>query len=234
MHSVYLNHAGQTLTWLGMDNKETFDRNLQIKKDEMMSLGWTEDSVEYKFNQHGFRCDDFSDQPSIVFLGCSYTLGVGVAKSQCFSTLVAKKLNLAECNLAQGGGSADTCFRLFLDWHRKIKPTVVVMLQPLIQRIELLSHPLPKFFLPNQFPKEHREFYREWMMSNNAEYNRQKNTFAIAHLCHQINAQFVYLSAEELKTQHFKDVGRDLLHPGPLTHKKWAEILSVIIKPTFQ
>ena len=96
-YSAYPNEKNKTLSWLPGDREELFNKN---KKDPDKSklldeLGYTHDNVEYKFNSAGFRSDEFSDtsEKSIVFLGCSHVVGIGINYKDTMAYEVIKSLS---------------------------------------------------------------------------------------------------------------------------------------------
>jgi hypothetical protein len=102
--------------------------------------------IEYKFNSHGFRCDEFellSELP-MVFLGCSFTEGIGLRQHETWSYLLLEKIrqktnkNIPYWNLGLGGTGLDTQARnlYFLAniLNKKIK--FVFSLMPPIARRE--------------------------------------------------------------------------------------------------
>jgi len=52
------------------------------------------DEIEYKFNSHGFRCDEFNIVTTlpIVFSGCSITEGTGLHQHETWSYLLLEKI----------------------------------------------------------------------------------------------------------------------------------------------
>ena len=77
-----------------MDTEERYLENLKLKRPEMESNGWINQEITYKFNSFAFRCNEFTSDPSILFLGCSHTVGVGLPIEHTWPTIVANNLNL--------------------------------------------------------------------------------------------------------------------------------------------
>ena len=221
-----------------MDTKDLYEKNLINKYELLKKYDWIDTTITYNFNNQGFRCADFRDGLSIIFLGCSFTLGVGLPKKDIFPTLVANELNLTCYNLAQGGSSSDTAFRLGYYWIPQLKPKIVVMLAPEIHRLEHL-------YMTEKSEIEYARFYpqalnpEEWyqkyiLIKENSDLNRIKNRLAIENICQHENVKLLYLTYEDHFLKFREDFGpehmaRDLAHPGKITHKKFAEeILSMI------
>lgn len=226
-NSQYLKYANQTLSWLPSDSKELFFENIAKNRQGLIENGWfPPKSIEYKFNSYGFRCKEFSEgAQSILFLGCSYTVGIGLNLEDTFSHIVSNKINLDLINLGIGGSSADTAFRLGSYWIPKIKPKVVVHLPSGMDRIELVTP--NRFFdlLPNYCPKDFKFFY-EWVWlsdTTNSYMNALKNKLALEYICKENNIKFVYFNIQNtLKTM---DLARDLMHPGVKSHLNFANTL---------
>ena len=168
---------------------------------------------------------------NLVALGCSYTMGLGLPVHTVWPSLVASALGLQPYSLAWGGISADTCFRLADYWIPYLKPKLVVMLTPPMDRFELCmasgSTPI-ETFVPNSLAESagFMEPYLKHYYSNdqNSELNRRKNQLAIRAVC-AANAipcliydveRYMSGSREEL------EYARDRLHAGPLGHRLFA------------
>ena len=124
--------AGKTSTWCPSDTEVRFDQNMADPKQRalMEEYGWTRENVSYTFNAEGFRAEEFTDgvNDSVLFLGCSHTVGIGVDLESSWAYKVAHSLGLRRYNLGIGAGSADTCFRLAHHWIPLLRPKYVMML----------------------------------------------------------------------------------------------------------
>ena len=135
--------AGEIAKWLPTDTEESFQRLMQVEeyREYFRSQGWLEpDAITYRINSEGFRSEEFDPQAaSVVSLGCSYTIGIGLPEEATWSYLVAQALGLKNYNLAWGGTSADTCFMLANHWLPILRPKLVVMAAPPKHRFDLIS-----------------------------------------------------------------------------------------------
>lgn len=201
--------------WIA-NNKDPVKRRL-IEHNE-----WTADSITYKFNSEGFRSDEFEGEGA-VFLGCSFTFGVGMDWERTWAYRVAKQLGLKCWNLGLGGSSNDTAFRLASYWIPLLKPKYVFYLQPEYTRFELFVDGQLNLFLPNTIPMpdQCQSFAELWMANDpNPMLNRMKNLFAIRHICEQNNIPLYNTeTAERFKEIFVYDFARDCVHFGP----KWNE-----------
>jgi hypothetical protein len=125
--------ANQTHLWCSTDSED----NWKPLNDGRPNYSKTE--IEYKFNSDGFRSDEFSDEAdiSILFLGCSFTEGIGLPVDQTWPTMIIEKIKSIPGNenkkiplfsIAIGGSGLDTQSRYLYEQIDKIKPTYIVYL----------------------------------------------------------------------------------------------------------
>lgn len=57
-------------------------------------------TVEYRFNQFGYRGDNPTNQPSIIAIGNTITFGIGLKEDQTYPSIVAKQLGLKCINFS--------------------------------------------------------------------------------------------------------------------------------------
>jgi hypothetical protein len=126
---------GFTTNWCPSDNRQNWDKGKYIAE----RLGWTDSNVKYRFNKWGFRHEgDFvENRNSIVFLGCSMTMGVGVNYEQTWPYHVANELGLDCINLGQPGTAINASYRVAKMWLPVIKPKIVMFFAPDPHRREL-------------------------------------------------------------------------------------------------
>jgi hypothetical protein len=215
--------ANTSVPWHGSDSESSYKKNLKERPSILELHDWIGKSFNYSFNSNGFRCDEFTSDPTVMCLGGSTTLGAGLPIENVWTELVAKELNMKCANLGQGGGSFDTAFRFCVGYIDKIKPKIVIFLQPPSIRWELVSdnniYHLGNWLLRlEKFP--FTEYMKEYMIDENNNYfNTYKNLLAIELLCNQ--RQIKFLTFE--KFGHVKDdLARDLKHPGIRTNLQFA------------
>ena len=99
--------------------------------------------ISYAFNAHGFRCDEFMNSASVLYLGCSITEGVGLKQSDTWASQVHSRLfqNEPFYNLGKAANSIDANIRhaLILIETFKIKPNYIFFFVPAIFRYELMT-----------------------------------------------------------------------------------------------
>ncbi len=225
-HHPYIVNAGQKLEWLPSDTKERYQENLINKKDELKKNNWLSTKIDYKFNDDGFRSDSFfKKKGGIMFLGCSFTFGIGVPQEHTFAALVSKKFNQTCFNFGLPAASNDTAFRLADIWIPILEPFLVVLLSPLPMRFELLGYDVKDKENASKFVTTMEQLTHEvdktlWIENEeNGTINRRKNKLAIQKICDQKRINFL---SEDSENFPMVDYGRDLLHPGIKSHKVFA------------
>ena len=223
--SFYKTYANQTLDWLPMDTEDLYKKNLKENYNLLGINGWLDHTFTYKFNSHGFRSDEFSTDPTIMFLGCSNTCGIGLPHDSIWPELVSKKLTMRCANLGIGGASSDTAFRLCNGWVDRINPQILILLRPYPHRLELLdSTAIFNLSLAwDNLDDTIYKFLKKWSIDdNNSYFNDLKNHLAIQHICASRNIKFLSLEPRQLYQNHM-DKARDLMHGGKNSNKMFAD-----------
>lgn len=226
-YSAYPHYANQTLEWLDNDSQERFK---PLSKNKLFKeLGWNKRPVSYKFNAQGFRSDEFTANDSIVFLGCSHAFGFALPYQNTAAKIVADSLNLACYNLSKPAGSFDTCFRFASYWLEKLRPKLVVIIEPEKERMEFKAYSYKTYIhlLPN-LKSEYSKFYNDYVFYDvNAEMNRQKNYLAIKYITESIGAKLITVDCTfDVQDKYY---ARDLGHAGiEPNYKKAQQILEKI------
>ena len=232
--------ANQELEWLPTDTEESYKKLIQDPghRAYFANLGWDQPgAITYKFNSQGFRADEFDGGPYMVALGCSYTAGIGLPDSATWARKTAQALGMKCANLAWGGYSADSCFRLAEYWVPELRPAYVCMLVPPRSRVEVLldeqdlstkQFPM-EVFMPQSHsslfsPNDH--YLKHWFLNDkNAMINQRKNVLAVRQLCADLNIPCTIYNAEEHMWWSREEIGyaRDYMHGGPKIHNILTE-----------
>ena len=228
-------HANQILQWIPTDTEDAFVNHVKVKeyRDYFESKGWLEpNAIEYRINSHGFRSEEFDPTlPSLVSLGCSYTVGIGLPESATWSYLVSQALNLKNYNLAWGGSSADTCFMQAEYWLPILRPKLVVMAAPPKHRFDLvLEEPWREHetYMPSHESgsPEIDMFVKNWFLHDrNADLNNARNRLAVQGLCAGLGIRCLTYNVHDwfAKSREEVEYARDRMHAGPLGHRLFAE-----------
>lgn len=130
--------AGVTNDWHSMDNAVAY------KKLKSGITNYKPKDFVYRYNDHGFRSDEFSEKSDIpiIFIGCSHTEGLGLPIEDTWGYLLITKIrqktgmNIPFWNLGYSGASLDLIAEI-LFWYSEIldqKPHYVFALFPDIHR----------------------------------------------------------------------------------------------------
>jgi hypothetical protein len=223
--------ANMELDWFSSDTLEKYKMNFLKKYDLLEKNEWIDyNKFTYKFNSQGFRCEEFAINPNIMFLGCSNTFGEGLPLENSWTYIVAKELNLEPINLSISGGSPDSSFRICYGYIEKIKPKILIYLEPPPGRFEvLLKNDVDLQFFPSK--KDHSDdnskFYLQWISEEtNIFLDYKKNLFGIKHLCDLNDTKFLYFTFEEfVKKSQKLDLARDLHHLGKKSNYNFSRYI---------
>lgn len=121
----------------------SFKWNLSKRKNSIWNQSGSDTTGKctYTYNELGFRGDSIKkDGFKIMSLGCSHTEGVGVNDDETwpaqFTKLVPNGVNF---NFGTGGRSGDFVVRCLLSYYDLIKPDLVLILYPPINRKEIYT-----------------------------------------------------------------------------------------------
>jgi hypothetical protein len=233
LRQAYPNAAGQTLKWFNSDNEAAYQKNLKHKKNLLAQFKWINADIDYRINRYGFRCEEFTDDPGILWLGCSYTSGIGVREENTFAYQVSHKLGLQNLNLSQAAGSNDTCFRIGSFWIPVLKPKIVVLIKPDEARYEIINEKgCPDARLSSEYKKL-------WILQKlNRDIQLERNIAGIKYFSYITGARFYDFCAYDIFNKHnimgdpihVTDYARDLSHPGITQHQIAAKNLYKQIK----
>lgn len=144
----YIFHKNETMYWdeFGGDDEEGFNKKYEdaIKNNAEELIRdmehYKNNPIEYKFNNYGFRCDDFdNDEPGNLFIGCSHTKGIGHYLESTWAHIVNEHIGGRYYNISFGGASAGAGFRLF-NWVKdKINIKNVFVFFPHVYRTEIVN-----------------------------------------------------------------------------------------------
>lgn len=212
MYEKILNRSNSIQNWSDTDNLENFKeindkgKNLYKKTD-----------ITYRYNKHGFRCDDFdikTDFP-ILFLGCSFTEGIGLPLEHLWTNILLNKIRnrvnkyIPYWSLSLSASGLDTVAN-FLYWHKKnfnIKIKYIISLLPPTSRREY------KFKNKNYTlwlnANEHYNLNKKiidpvFTDENYSLHQSERSLIIIDSLIENLNSKFVF-SDWKIKTNHSRD-----------------------------
>ena len=224
----YYHHAKKTLHWLPADTEDKYQNNLTTQYQKLLDNNWIDRPFTYQFNSHGFRCSEFTTDPSIMFLGCSHTCGIGLPIENTWAYIVSKQLNLNMINLGIGGSGPDTAFKLANHYIPQLRPKTVVYLEPESSRFYLLRGDYTIFeFSPNNSHDAFNDFYNSWIINDeNLTLNSLKHKLAIEAICNKNNIKLITIDSSLVDSVlEVPDYARDLLHSGVKTNEEFSKFV---------
>ena len=226
---------------------------------------WKDRSITYNYNNLGFR-SDFDFKPGMkgdLYLGCSFTEGIGLPNDCSWPSLMSKHLDTPGFNLGTGGYSIDSCFRhLIAAYNYGLIFKNVFVLAPPPNRYEHLidDNFIFKPYLSvrhqedktlNTLPSmmDHywsddvkltgkREIITSYLIGgqNNAFANTLKTILAMQAFTIESGARFHYFTYQELSKQHhWKEAKKTSLTEKltPARDGHWASYYHTYIKHLF-
>jgi hypothetical protein len=211
-------------SWIVPEEETQYLNNRRDHAELLRQHGWWDhEPFESRMNEHGFRSDSFNAKsPGVLFLGCSYPMGWALSEAHTWARRVSDELGMACWNLAQGGGSMDTCFRLAEHWIPRLQPRQVMMLCPGAERIEVIdADGKPGFYTAQDHALP---MIAAWLKHpDNGRLNYSKNIRAIQQICNEHTIPFHSWPVADLYDNKANGLARDLQHVGAEHHLKFAE-----------
>jgi hypothetical protein len=209
------------------------------------------DSISYDFNSFGYRSDEFDESgrtPSLMFIGCSNTLGIGTPWDGLWTTRVTKHfaarwgIPVRQYNLAWGATGADHVAMMVHQCVDILKPLAVCVLWSYVSRFTWFESATRRYhFLPNIYPSvpeaEHKAYLR---LQTDAQsfFNFVKNYNFVAWRLAAIGVPFFCGSLDRFDADTLKhyvpmnsfvgrwnhlDSARDNRHSGVRSHADFAD-----------
>jgi len=209
-HNVWESNINSGYThykFISPDDEDTFKNNLEKNYKRLLDNNWLDSNnnivdIDYRINKQGFRCDHFSDEEGILFLGCSFTFGVGLHEHQTWAYKVAEHFGVKCWNLGIPGHGLDL-HSYFLQYHLKSElPNIkaICVLEPPPDRISLIYEHDNELALLDYFTLIHANTqdqktwtHRDFLHSLELTYimNNLKNLKIIEDYCLKENIKYV-------------------------------------------
>ena len=222
----------------GPDNSKDYLKNkLELGKDWY----YFDRKISYRYNSNGFREKEFSTvdwENSIVILGCSNVLGIGLVLEDNLSNVLEKMIGIPVINLGISGSAIDhACWNSLILHENYPTPKAVAQVWSSTKRYT--------DFLPVGQVRATYEIFGEKMCPSNVQPFKDhycaKHTWDLRSKFYveadralwrnktaYVEASFFEHSARELDVPFVYEVdkARDFNHPGVETIKKMAEVLA--------
>jgi len=229
------------------DNRSRLEIHLQDEfgRQKLEEFGWLVNGqpidIEYKINQFGFRCNNFTDAPGIVYVGCSNTYGTGMLLNDIWPTLVSSYFNLESWNLGAPGMGLTTGTFYLMNWPNDIpNPKAIIVLEPPPNRLELyyFKHDRLKIDILKHILDEYKQnilvhsLYERLPFT--AAINYRLNIQALKLLAKQWNVPLIsktlFSNSLSISSAGSTDYARDLMHFGKNVHASIAENMIQALK----
>jgi len=93
--------------------------------------------IEFRYNNFGFRDEDFKECADILIGGCSQTWGVMLPEQYRFSNMLAEKISSKIHNISFPGNSVDSTIRLVFSYIKEFgNPKYIYLMLPPFERFE--------------------------------------------------------------------------------------------------
>jgi len=235
--SKYFKYSNQSISWLYADTKEIYDYNLKHNYDELEKQGWIDFDIKYTFNEHGYRSDSFLKNCTILFNGCSQTVGTGMPLDMMWSKITADHYEVFHHNIAIGGSDWSHATQRALYWIPILKPKIYVFKHPPISRLNWWvneDHGDDEFFAGNcgnglpSDSKYKREYLDLFVNEKNQEWRRFIYTNLLNQICQEYDCKIIHLpEGSPYKIKDIKPLettyARDLFHLGVNENKVLGE-----------
>lgn len=189
--------------WFSLTDSDT-EENYNLNP----SPHWAKYSLSYKYNNQGFRSREFlvqSDEPILLTLGCSHTVGVGIPVQDNWAEQLGAKYfsDHVVYNAGLGGASADTVARLAVNLIPILKPKIVAVLWPSLYRFETYHHDERKDNTRFNGPWSiDTDGYKLYFEENNAHNNQSKNKLIVDLMKEVYNFKYLSLDVDNAITDH--------------------------------
>lgn len=223
--------------WQPSDTEEQY-----LKAKKQFDICYGPNDIEYKYNNYGFRCDDFDSWKNhpyrILFAGCSMTEGIGIPLENTWAkimhNMICQDLNISIpfWSIAAGGTGLDQMTRYFYHFGELLQPHIVISNLPDISRRELWDA---------EFSYYEEKTHSILFDGKFTDYQTEKNLVMMELLLEKWNSFFTfvtyntdfdisYMNLKRFKQfemftihRHEWDFARDGMHSGPNVNRLFAE-----------
>lgn len=204
------------------------------------------------YNEYGFRGDSIKKEGfKIMSIGCSLTEGIGVEENETWSSQLCQKIpNSVNLNFGFGGRSNDYISRCLLAFYDLVKPDLVLIMYTETHRreffnkdfnVEPFHHKKWGYFEKDENGQREHDALLCLLNKGNNYHNWLKNHLLIKYFLEAKKCNWLWdgwYATDFYRDENrfdgdfypFLDLGSDNIHPGPITHKTYANKLYDYIK----
>lgn len=249
----FANYSSKKLKWMDTDSESLWLSTVDSAAKGLYKDGfngwvdyYTKNPIVYNMNSNGFRDEELSKKPKCVdvFLGCSFTSGVGLPYDKIWPSIVKKHTNFPSINAGIGGTGPVTQLRVLMWLLKHFEIRNVFHLVPLSSaRYEWFNPQINNYTMwmagkareynpVNDILSEDRNIglsnFAFISAIKSACYDNGVNYFLeydIFHLIHNIKADAG--STEFYLESHARDIGHSGFHPHRVLAKKFIKKLNI-------
>ena len=238
-----------TVNWYGFDDAARFQENTK-KLPDVMAV-WQDQTFDYTLNSQGFRAPEFLRVDwvnSVAVLGCSIVLGEGLNNTQCLTYHLSKIIDQPVINLGISGAGPDLIFHNTLALQRQYPQLQrVIIVWPGADRLtEFTDQGANNYGSWNCDPTKFEDltgWHRIYAIMNAKSEHRahviKMYSCALQSIWGDRLCEFTWApeTADHIDCELLNadrgdwdrgdltrgDWARDLMHPGPLSHREWAQ-----------
>ena len=220
-----IQYAGQQFDWSpqGLDTLDNFKKHQRQKENRkhLEANGWlTHPGFKYRYNNFGFRGDDFTEAGLPMAFGASDVFGIGLPEDQIWISRFSEISGQKIYNLGVPGGSCDTVYRLMTYWVDRILPKFVLVFWPPIFRYEVSkdNHTWEQMNIHTCVDDYNKNYFSNFI---NSSVNSEKNLVAVCAICDRYNIPLYKLSSDH--DMLYDHGARDTYHPSKQAHEDLAK-----------
>lgn len=215
--------------WVGGDNYENLSRQL---KEMPFDWRYRDSKIFYRYNELGHRSKPLKDlnlDNYILVTGCSHTQGLGVEEDKIYGHVLAQKLNCDYYNLGLAGTGIDVVLHNLVIWFSTVSklPKLVVIQWPDETRT-LTGSSVTSLHPRGLWEKE--KIYSVFVdLAIKLKFFEAKKMMAHQVILAMIKVPIIYFGIEKVIPfndqtiiEPVVDRGRDVIHPGVLSHENFA------------
>jgi len=239
--------------WTKDSNRQRTEEFLQALKSFQTIKNWIVGDNDTKLDDHFFSnsSDRKTKEPQMWVSGCSWSSAGGVSDDERWPTLLATKLNMPYTVLAEGGSGNSYQAKKLLS--ADVKENDVVIFQVTSPHRETIFHPEYGGQLHvnsrsfEMIPDLYKTYSPDRLFEMTLLFNQTRDIQNVANFLQKTKAKFLFwspgavleiryapaLASFVLGKDYFYlysggpmvDFGTDGLHPGPKTHKQYADFV---------
>lgn len=209
-------YMNTVLDWCDTDNESRFKLNMKIHKDKIKKLGWTDSGITYSFNKQGFRSDSFRKKCSILFNGCSQTMGTGLPLEKTWTGQVTEHYGVNYHNIAIAGSDWNGIAQRSIFWLPKLKPKVYIIKAPPSTRFNWWKDKelQGSSNMSQQQLMKDKTVVDLTTSGSNYEWFRYSAMTTIESMCKDLDIKLLYVPMGRITKPNSNDLARDLVHWG--------------------